>query len=321
MIPARDPYAPHARALWRLPNVIGVGVGHRERHGESTGEVVLTVAVLRKVPLTDLAPSERVPDTVGRIRTDVIEVGRLWAQGYAGRRTAQGVDLLRPGLSIGHPDGTAGTLGPLVERDGRWYWTSCNHVIARANDAHVGDPVLQPGPLDGGTEADRVGTLVDFIPLRWIPRSPLARLAARLMGAPTNLVDAALFYPDLGHRAATYRKPAGFHDSLPGDYVTVCGRTSGEVAGRIRAVVVTVRLEYEGGRSALFRSQALATGITRSGDSGAAVIDEEGRLAGMVIGGSDQATVITPIGHLARALRVRPVCASRASCAETKKGS
>lgn len=310
-----DSYSSRARALWRLPNVVGIGVGHRERDGEATHEMALTVAVSRKVPSADLSQSERIPPTVGELVTDVIEVGELVAQcATANAPGASRERMLRPGLSISHPDGTAGTLGPLVERDGRWYWLSCNHVMALSNRAHLGDPVLQPASADGGTLGrDEFARLVDFIPLRFLPSSALGRLWARLTGAPTNLVDAALACPV--HGTLGLSLPTSARDPLPGEHIAIDGRTSGEVAGRIRAVVVSVRLGYDGGRAALFRSQTLATGMTRGGDSGAAVLDAECRLAGMVIGGSDKATVITPIRQIRRALRVRPVCTSRAKSA------
>lgn len=324
-ISAGDSLSRRARPLWRLPNVVAIGVGYRERGGTTTGEVAVTVAVTRKVCPSTLPTSDRVPYRVGDLRTDVIEVGELRAQaarpapsdgrgqmpnGVAIPKTAlpanaQRDRMLRPGLSIGHPDGASGTLGPLVERDGRWYWLSCNHVMALANRAQIGDLILQPGPRDGGTAADAIAHLVEYVPLRWLPASQLASLWARLFGIPVNDVDAALAYPVAGTVGLSL--PAGTRDPQSGEYVSMTGRTSGETAGRIRAVSVALHLDYDG-RMALFRGQVLATGMTAAGDSGAAVIDESGRLAGMVIGGSDKATVITPIGQIGRALDVRPVC-------------
>src|SRR5439155_25785967 len=69
----------------------------------------------------------------------------------------------RPGYSVGHPLITAGTIGARV-RDalGRVYILSNNHVLANSNDATIGDPEFQPGPYDGGTSNDQIGTLSDF---------------------------------------------------------------------------------------------------------------------------------------------------------------
>ncbi|GAA1209283.1 hypothetical protein [Prauserella alba] len=73
---------------------------------------------------------------------------------------------MRTGASIGHVAVSAGTMGCLVRdvADGSRQVLSNNHVLANTNDAEVGDPVVQPGPADGGSEADdRVATLT-----RWV---------------------------------------------------------------------------------------------------------------------------------------------------------
>src|SRR5207253_1870555 len=70
---------------------------------------------------------------------------------------------LRPGLSIAHPCVTAGTLGGFLRLpDGRLAVLSNSHVLAASGTAAIGDPVLQPGPADGGGPADRVATLAAF---------------------------------------------------------------------------------------------------------------------------------------------------------------
>ena len=67
------------------------------------------------------------------------------------------------GYSVGHPAITAGSIGArVVDGSGNVYVLSNNHVLANSNDASIGDPALQPGPFDGGTSADRIGTLFAF---------------------------------------------------------------------------------------------------------------------------------------------------------------
>ena len=58
------------------------------------------------------------------------------------------------GVSIGHPNIGAGTLGCLVEKGGNHYILSNNHVLANSNDATPGDPVIQPGQEEGGTSPE-----------------------------------------------------------------------------------------------------------------------------------------------------------------------
>ena len=52
------------------------------------------------------------------------------------------------GVSIGHYNITAGTLGCLVEASGTVCILSNNHVLADTNNGVVGDDILQPGPCD-----------------------------------------------------------------------------------------------------------------------------------------------------------------------------
>src|SRR5439155_1366058 len=89
---------------------------------------------------------------------------------------------------------------------------SNNHVLANQNAGRVGDPILQPGPADGGRLQDTIARLVDFVPIQFKEREPgpIARFLARLFGpllraagwglkrlpsGQSNLVDAAIAEP------------------------------------------------------------------------------------------------------------------------------
>ncbi|MEW6567158.1 MAG: hypothetical protein AB1449_03145 [Chloroflexota bacterium] len=67
--------------LLAKPNVVGVGVGLRQRGGRTTGEVALVVLVRRKVPRHLLAPEECIPAEIEGVPVDVQEVGEIRAQG------------------------------------------------------------------------------------------------------------------------------------------------------------------------------------------------------------------------------------------------
>ena len=136
-------------------------------------------------------------DEGAREEVDVRVIGRVrplssptgWSPADLQRR----VRPLRPGLSVGHPDVTAGTLGGFVRRPGAdgLLVLSNNHVLADSDAASEGDPALQPGVADGGTAEDRIGTLAAFV---------------RLGADPGNLVDAAVAALSAGVRA-TRRLP------------------------------------------------------------------------------------------------------------------
>ncbi len=70
----------HAADLMKKANVVGVGVGLRQRKGASTGEVALVVMVRRKVPRDQLRPEDVIPDMLDGVPVDVQEVGRLSAR-------------------------------------------------------------------------------------------------------------------------------------------------------------------------------------------------------------------------------------------------
>jgi len=60
--------------LLRLPNVTSVGIGGRVRAGRRIPELVLKVYVDVKVPADQLAPSERMPDEIEGLPTDVVQM-------------------------------------------------------------------------------------------------------------------------------------------------------------------------------------------------------------------------------------------------------
>src|SRR5438046_1832351 len=89
---------------------------------------------------------------------DVDLPSQLRAQPFRGRyRPPTG------GGSVGHFKITAGTIACLVRKDRALYILSNNHVLANVNTGQAGDPVLQPGPYDGGrVPADVIAKLSQF---------------------------------------------------------------------------------------------------------------------------------------------------------------
>ena len=70
------------------------------------------------------------------------------------------------GVSTGHPDITAGTIGARVTNGTSVWALSNNHVYANVNRASIGDAVIQPGDYDGGSSpADDIGTLAAYVPI------------------------------------------------------------------------------------------------------------------------------------------------------------
>src|SRR5262245_61374534 len=167
-------------------NVVGVGTGVKWKNGQPTGEQALIVLVTHKVPTSSLAPADLVPAKLQDMQTDVLAIGYPFAGG--GKPQGATIETLtrrvRPaegGYSVGHFKITAGTIATCVYDmlpgastsppangvgiPSTYYILSNNHVLANSNAGAPGDPILQPGPFDGGVDpADRIATLSRFIP-------------------------------------------------------------------------------------------------------------------------------------------------------------
>ena len=63
--------------LLKKPNVVGVGVGYREKGGRRTDERAVIVFVTQKVAPHKLAGAEMVPRSLRGQRVDVIEIGAV----------------------------------------------------------------------------------------------------------------------------------------------------------------------------------------------------------------------------------------------------
>jgi hypothetical protein len=176
---------------------------------------------------------------------------------------------LRPGLSVAHPTVTAGTLGGFVRVTGGLAVLSNNHVLAASDAAALGDPVLQPGPADGGGPDDRIATLAAF---ERLPSDDTA-----------GLVDAAVATLDPGIEASPGDLPGGplATDVPPGpgidpdELVEKVGRTTGHTRGRITAVEVDgVTVQYDS-TVHRFDNQVEVEGATGAfsagGDSGSVI--------------------------------------------------
>jgi len=72
--------ARHENALLKLANVVGVGVGFKEKNNQLTDQVAVIVNVTQKKALVELADKDVVPSELDGVATDVQEVGKIKAQ-------------------------------------------------------------------------------------------------------------------------------------------------------------------------------------------------------------------------------------------------
>jgi hypothetical protein len=201
------------------------------------------------------------------------------------------------GVSTGHPDITAGTIGCRVTDGSNVYALSNNHVYANENSANIGDKVLQPGAYDGGVDTDdAIGTLADFEQIKFngSPNTIDAAIALCSEGTLSNATPSDGYgMPKSGTTAAYINQP-----------VKKYGRTTRLTKGRVYALNATVNVVYDSG-VALFENQIVITpgGFSAGGDSGSlVVVDGKGRNkaddrkpVGLLFAGSDFITIANPI--------------------------
>lgn len=71
--------ARHEKTLLKLANVVGVGVGLKQKGNELTDTVALVVNVKEKKGLADLSSNDVIPVELDGVVTDVQEVGHIKA--------------------------------------------------------------------------------------------------------------------------------------------------------------------------------------------------------------------------------------------------
>jgi len=153
--------------------------------------------------------------------------------------------------------------------------------------------MYQPGPYDGGTPTDAVGTLSWYMPIE--------------TGRP-NLVDAATWEPYspelMSDEILEIGTPKGLGTVQVGDLVQKSGRTSGYQSAEVIDVNATLNVSY-GDFSVDFHNQIITDVIGQPGDSGSALLNMGGpNLVGLLFAGSEYVTCHNHIGNVLSAMGV-----------------
>jgi hypothetical protein len=282
----------HTPALMRIKGVVGTAVGVGPN-----GQPVVQVLVLDNTP-------RAIPSVLDGIPAHVKVTGMLVALSNPATR-ARPAPL---GFSVGHPSITAGTIGALVMNpSGTRFVLSNNHVLANSNAASIGDPMLQPGPFDGGTAADQIGTLAAFRPIDFAG-------AANVMDAAIAVTDQVSNFTPLDDG---YGLPNSVvFDDANGDglfddrahalnvFTQKYGRTTKLTHGRITGINATVDICYEVLfifciKSARFTDQLIIgqSGFSAGGDSGSLIVTDDANKhpIGLLFAGSSTETIANRI--------------------------
>ena len=296
----------HAEALFGVAGVVGVGVGHNVN---SNPAVII---------FTETRGVRGLPTFLEGVPVVVRVSGKFFAQpkpdSPPGKPPKDEEPDLTPrdrwdrpvpiGVSTGHPEVTAGTIGARVTDGSNVYALSNNHVYANENSAVIGNAVIQPGKIDGGSSPDDdIGTLAAFVPIDF--------------SGGVNYVDAAIALSSLAWLDNT-TPPDGYGapkstiaDASIGMKVLKYGRTTGQTKGRVYAINVTADVGYDS-VVARFENQIVITPGTFSagGDSGSLIVVDSKRTndhhkpVALLFAGSSQYTIANPIGLVLDALGV-----------------
>jgi len=265
----------HTEALLARPGVVGTAVGL----GNDDNPAV--------VVLLEHGAVGGIPAALEGIQVKKIVAGQIVARANTTMRWPRPVPI---GVSTGHPDITAGTIGCRVKTSsGQLRALSNNHVFANQNHASIDDNVLQPGAYDGGTDPDdAIGTLVAF---QEIDFSGGDNTIDAALAATNGNVSAATPSDGYGAPSTTVVQPS------VGLRVKKYGRTTILTTGRIEAVNATVNVGYDDGTARFIHQIIISPGsFSAGGDSGSLIVTRDGNNpVGLLFAGSIFYTIANPI--------------------------
>ncbi|MCH8287737.1 MAG: hypothetical protein IID12_01345, partial [Candidatus Marinimicrobia bacterium] len=283
----------HTDRLLAISGAVGTATGLTE-----DGKPAIVVFITTNT----LAKSARIPASIEEVPVIVEVTGMFVALTDTDPKARQP----RPvpiGVSTGHPDITAGTIGARVkDSDGNVFALSNNHVYANLNEANFGDSALQPGSFDGGEDpADKIGELSDFEPI--------------LFDGSDNIIDAAIAISStdlLGNSTPHegYGTPNSATVSAALEQaVQKYGRTTGLTTGEVVGVNATVNVCYKSRGPFMCNSNFIAKFVKQivissssgdfssGGDSGSLIVTNDGsnNPVGLLFAGSSTRTIANPI--------------------------
>lgn len=226
------------REAWlQREGVTAVDLGFKWSQGEMTGQISIRVHVSQKKSVDTLSEDELFPKEVDGVPVDVLEATygiQVMLEGDSQLEAAvdgrgNRFDEIPLGVSIGSPNITAGTLGAKVYdvETGEAYILSNWHVLLGATTAQPGDPIWQPGRLDGGRAEDKIAEVTRSV------LGPFDAAIARLTGA-RPILDTTLE----GDKIADVTAPR------LGMLVWKSGRTTGRTEGFIDGVMMSTQINY-----------------------------------------------------------------------------
>ncbi len=208
----------------------------------------------------------------------------------------------------------AGTLGALVtDKKGKLYGLTNNHVTGDCNHTVKGMYVLSPSPMDArpsGPPPRSIGCHSRFVPLQ--SGDPQQVVGQELDAAIFEIEDPALVSSMQG--GGRYDTPNKLGLLTGGRPIKKFGRTTaetfGEVVGKFLRPVPVVYKSSRFSSVVYFRDVVGIKGtdqgeFSQPGDSGSLVVSADGTEAlGLLFGGGDGISLVTPLGAVLNAFEV-----------------
>ncbi|MGP4015159.1 hypothetical protein [Saccharopolyspora sp. 5N708] len=281
--------------LLDLPGVTGVDIGAKHRAGQSTGQQVIVVSVVRKKPREQLVPGTCIPGDVFGIPTDVIEEQPVLQHIHCARdepmtprqRRGERTGVVRGGSGIA-PCRAVFLAPPTVAEAGEYRRIGTLGAVVTGTAPTVvpmGLTTFDVGCLDdawavGDRMLDPEGGRVHAELVR-------AALSGRVDAAAVTIapgLETSCTVDGIG-------PVTGHATAYPGELVRKNGFGTGLTPGVVVSVDATVRIDHgEALGVRVLREQirvaAAELRFCGPGDAGAAVLDPGGRIIGLHVAGS-----------------------------------
>lgn len=236
----------------------------------------------------DASAYATVPKTVDGKETHIEIVGEIKLAAYNTR--AKYRPVVPAGVSVGNGrENSSGTIGAVVIKNGIRYMLSNNHVLARQNNARIGEQIVQPGRADTrGIPSNAVAVLTAYKPVSFTSPNTIDAAIARYTGWHSySMVDKA-FAPS--HTIT---------NAYAGQKVMKMGRTTELTHGTVQATNVTIKVDFDG-RTAVFENQIYIRGdyeeFLKAGDSGSLLVTQSGQNpVGLLFAGGEGSAFANPI--------------------------
>ncbi len=281
------------------PGVVGTAIG-----ADFFGNAVVKVYL-------EQPGAQFLPQSFAGIDVVPVVVGKIYALGHApwDAVSDDGDEQVNPktrfnrpvpiGVSSGHSDVTAGTIGARVTDGENIYALSNNHVFANRNLAKKGDTMLQPGVADGGSGNDSFGTLHDYEQIHFCRGAVCTDNKIDAAIALTSAENLGTETPSNGYGAPRTSTIAAKLNQQVQKY----GRTTGHTQGKVTGINATVNVNYRTG-IARFVGQIMIVGTSQQfstgGDSGSLIVTKGFTFGdripvGLLFAGSGTNTIANPI--------------------------